>query len=483
MSNESTVSKAPDQSASASATATVAATATATATTSASASAAGAFKEGPIVLLLSFTVVLVVMNTMMFNLALPEITKEFQLSSVAASWIVSGYSIVFAISSITYSRLSDFIPIRRLLIIGLLSLGLASVLGFFSHHYVPLLIARLIQASGAASVPALGVVLVTRYVPLSSRGKAMAKIMSAASLGLGLGPVIGGAITQYLGWNDLFIVTGLTLLFVPIFFRLLPKERPQQGSFDIAGAMLIGVGTTGILMFLTRGSWIVLAAGLLSLILFWVRIRRAAYPFVQPALLGNKSYMSLNALGITAYMCSFMTLFLLPQLLSHQFHLMPGQSGLILFPGAILTMLASNRIGRMIDRYGNGLLIRYAPWFLMAAAAALALTATHWIYAIAACYILLSLSFSALTTSVSNEISRIVPKEQIGAGMGLFQLLQFFSGAFSVAVASASIALQHKLPLDAAYANVFWGMTAVGGVAVVCSLLYLLQRRNQAQAA
>ncbi|UQZ85809.1 Antiseptic resistance protein [Paenibacillus konkukensis] len=443
---------------------------------SAETAAGGAFKERLIIPLLGFTVILVVMNTMMFNLALPQITQDFGLSAIAASWIVTGYSIVFAISSITYSRLSDFVPIRKLFMIGLLSLGFASLLGLFSHHFIPLLIARLIQASGAASVPALGIVLLTRYIPLTRRGKAMATVMSASSLGLGLGPVIGGSITQYLGWNDLFLVTAATLLLVPVFYRLLPKERPQRGSFDIAGAVLIGVGTTGMLLFLTSRSWIMLAAGLLALILFWQRIKRTANPFVQPALFGNKSYLNLSALGIMAYMSSFVTLFLLPQVLAHLYAMSPGQSGLVLFPGAVLSMLASNWIGKMIDRFGNSALFRYAPWPLAAAAGLFALFAVHSVFAIVASYMLLSISFSALTTSVSNEISRIVPKQYIGAGMGLFQLMQFFSGAFSVAVTGTSLTMQRNLPLPHAYANIFWGMTIVGAIAILCSLLYRAEK-------
>ncbi|MBT2738455.1 MFS transporter [Bacillus sp. ISL-7] len=443
-----------------------------------SADVSGAFKEGLVIPLLGFTVILVVMNTMMFNLALPQITKDFDLSSVAASWIVTGYSIVFAISSITYSRLSDFVPIRKLFTIGLLSVGAASVLGFFSHHYILLLIARLIQASGAASVPALGIVLLTRYIPLSRRGKSMATVMSASSLGLGLGPVIGGSIIQYFGWNDLFLVTGITLLLVPVFYRLLPKEKAQKGSFDIAGAVLIGMGTTGMLLFLTSRSWVMLVVGLVALLLFWLRIHRTDNPFVQPALFRNKPYMNLNALGTMAYMSSFVTLFLIPQILAHLFALTPGQSGLVLFPGAILSMLASNWIGKMIDRFGNSILFRYAPWLLILAAALFALTAVHSIYAIVASYMLLSISFSSLTTSVSNEISRIVPKEQTGAGMGLFQLLQFLGGAFSVAVTGISIALQKNLPLPNAYANIFWGMTVIAGIAIVCSLFYRSKKQS-----
>ena len=81
-------------------------------------------KEGPVILLLGFTIVLVIMNTMMFNLALPDVAKDYRLSGASTSWIVTGYSIVFAMASITYSRLSDFIPIRKLFIIGILSLSL-----------------------------------------------------------------------------------------------------------------------------------------------------------------------------------------------------------------------------------------------------------------------------------------------------------------------------------------------------------------------
>lgn len=428
--------------------------------------------ERLIIPLLSFTVILVVMNTTMFNLALPQITIEFGLSALSASWIVTGYSIVFAISSITYTRLSDFLPIRKLFMIGLTSLSSASILGYFSHHFILLLCARLIQASGAASIAGLAIVLITRYIPLTRRGKAMSFIMSAVSLGLGLGPVIGGSITQYLGWNTLFAVTGITLLLLPVFFRLLPVEHARKGSFDLAGAMLIGIGTTGLLLFLTNRSLIMLAVSLVSLFLFWLRIHYVQSPFVQPALFRNKHYVTLSCLGIVPYINNFATLFLLPQILAHPYGLSPFQSGLIIFPGAILSVLASRRIGKTIDRFGNDLLMIYAPWLLTVAALLFATLAGLSFYAILAIYMLMSLGFTAITSSVSNELSRILPKEQIGAGMGLYQLTQFFSGTLSVAVSSSSLALQKDLPVQQAYSHIFWGMTAVAILAIACSWLY-----------
>ncbi|WP_245236141.1 MFS transporter, partial [Paenibacillus sonchi] len=274
-------------------------------------------REGLLTFLFSVAVVLVIMNTAMFNLALPDVTETFGISASAASWIVTGYSIMFSIASITYSRLSDFLPIRRLLTIGLLTLGLAAVAGFFSTNFIVLLIVRIVQASGAGAVMSLSLVLFTRYVPLGRRGKAMATIMSSVSLGLGLGPVAGGAITQYFGWNWLFAVTAIILLLVPLFLVLLPKELPSRGSFDALGGVFLGIGTTGLLLFLTSGLWIALVAGIAAILLFVSRIRTISDPFVMPALFKNRPYLVLSLVGIASYLCSFATLFLLPQILVH----------------------------------------------------------------------------------------------------------------------------------------------------------------------
>ena len=94
--------------------------------------APAAFREGLTVALWSFVVVLVVMNTTMFNVALPQVATDFALQATAASWVVVGYSIVFAIASITYSRMSDYVPIRTLMVVGQLALGAGSLLGLAS---------------------------------------------------------------------------------------------------------------------------------------------------------------------------------------------------------------------------------------------------------------------------------------------------------------------------------------------------------------
>ncbi|MCR2806985.1 MFS transporter [Paenibacillus soyae] len=429
-------------------------------------------REGLLIGLLGLAVVLMIMNTAMFNLALPDVTSAFGITPSAASWIVTGYSIVFAIASITYSRLSDFVPIRRLFVIGLLLLGTAAIAGFFSTSFLMLLLARIAQATGAGGIISLSIVLLSRYIPVSRRGKAMATIMSAVSLGLGLGPVAGGAIVEYFGWPYLFAVTAASLLLIPLFLKLLPEERPSRGSFDLWGALLLSLGTTGILLFLTSYSLLALAAGMLGILLFIVRIRSAKEPFVQPSLFRNGRYMALAAIGIASYMCSFATLFLMPQVLVHRFEMTASHAGFVIFPGSLLAMLASRKIGAAIDRYGNTVLLRYAPPFILVSTLLFGLLIGRSWLAILLIYMLMSLSFTIVSSSVSNEMSRILPDQQIGSGMGLFQLLQFFSGAFSVALAASALEWQHSLPLSASYSNIYWGLAVIALLAVSSTIIY-----------
>ncbi|ANS73353.1 tetracycline resistance protein TetA [Paenibacillus yonginensis] len=433
----------------------------------------GLRKEGILTVLLGIAVVLAIMNTSMFNLALPEITDSFGLSASVSSLIVTGYSIMFAISSITYSRLSDFVPLRRLLVIGLLTLGIAALGGLFSPSFWLLLTMRVLQAVGAGAVISLSMVLFTRYIPIERRGKAMAFIMSAVSLGLGLGPVAGGAIVDYFGWRYLFLVTAISLLLVPLLYLSLPRETPKRGVFDTAGAVFLAVGTSGILLFLTSHSWPALAAGVVGLVLFVLRIRLASEPFVQPALFANSAYVALSLVGILSYLCSFATLFLIPQILVHRFDFSASHAGFIIFPGSLLAIVASRKVGTIIDRHGNLHILRYAPLLVLCATLLFALFAADSWLAILLIYLLISLSFTMLSSSVSNEISRILPASQVGSGMGLFQLLQFFSGAFSVAIASSAMEWQKGLSLSSAYSNIFWGLMIMALLAFISSYVYL----------
>lgn len=435
-------------------------------------------QENKIVLIWSFIVWLVVMNTTMFNVALPSVLMDLSLTSSTASWIVSGYSIVFAIATLTFSRLSDYIPISRLLLIGLSILGIASVIGFFAHSFPVLLATRILQAAGAGAVPGLAMVLAGRYIPINRRGKAMAFIASASSLGFGLGPVIGGAITQYLGWNFLFAVTGLVVVFIPLLQKLLPKEELKEVKFDTVGGFLTAVGVTGLLLFMSTFSYVILFTSIVFIVLMWKHINKVSMPFIQPKLLKDQQYIKLLFIGFTAFITHFSTLFLMPIILTVVFEKDPAEVGMIIFPGAILSAVAAQFIGRLIDRFGNGPLIIFGQFFLLIATVLFAFLSTISPYFVLITYMFMSTGFSALTSSIANEVSRILPVEEIGSGMGMAQLIQFFGGAFGVTLTGLFITVQDGFSPEVVYRNIFGGLAIFIISAVIIFCLYMKHQRK-----
>lgn len=163
-----------------------------------------------------FSQALTVMNTSMFNVALPVISNHFQISAHQASVIVSSYSIVFALSAILYSKLSSSIPIKWLLTIGVFIFSIGSIVGMTAISYPILIAGRVVQAVGSSAITALNVIITTRYIPLQRRGKRLGMVGAGVTLGFGLGPVVGGILTQWLGWEYLFGISVLSLLTIPV---------------------------------------------------------------------------------------------------------------------------------------------------------------------------------------------------------------------------------------------------------------------------
>ena len=425
------------------------------------------FQENKIILILSFTTLLVVMNTTMFNVALPSILKDLSLNSSTASWLVSGYSIMFAISSLTFSRLSDFIPLSRLLLFGISILGIASIIGFFSNHFMILLGARIVQAAGAGGVMGLGMIITGRYIPFARRGKAMAIIASTAALAFGLGPVIGGVVTQYLGWNYLFAVSGFSVLSIPFFQQLLPKEVIKKGHFDLYGAILTGLSVTGLLLFLSTFSYIILMGTIALFAVWWRYLNKIEEPFIPPILLRNKQYTKLLFIGCSAFFINFSNLFLMPIILTTVFGKEPVEVGMIIFPGAIIAVIAGQFIGRLIDRFGNAPIIIFGQLSLLIATILFAFLSTLTPYFILLTYMFASVGFTALSTSISNEITRILPMTQIGSGLGIVQLIQFFGGGLGVTISGLLLAFQESLSSEIIYRNIYICFSFVIVIAVL----------------
>lgn len=419
-----------------------------------------------------------VMNTTMFNVSLPAVIAGLNVSQGMGSWILSGYSITFALATIVASRLSDMVSLRALVAAGAALLGAASFAGLAADRFAWLVAVRVVQAMGAGMLLGIGVILARRLVPFEKRGRALAIIGTGSSLSYGVGPIVGGIVTDAIGWNGLFAIPCLVLPLACILWRLLPKEQLPPQRFDAVGAVLTAGMVVLLLLALTRLSAVFLVCGLFAAALNIVYLLRVKEPFVSLFVLKVPHFPKLLPVAVTAMAMNLSLLYLIPLSLSGVHGRAAGVIGFFLFPGALMSVTMSRFVGRWIDQYGPHRVMLAGQLVIFLAVITLALFSHASIYVIIFGYMLFAPGFSALMSSINHELSSILPKERLGSGMGLTQLMQYNGGAFGVAMCGVLLDWNWRLPPEQQFALPFGLLSALLAVSSGFLVWYLRSNGN-----
>lgn len=383
---------------------------------------------------LVFTLIISVMNASMFNVVLPEISRQFQLSASQVSWIITSYMIVYAIGSVTFGKLADKYRLKDLLTFGLLFFTLGSIMGLAATHFWMIIAGRVLQATGASVIPATAMIIPVRYFAPEKRGRALGTTAIGLSLGAALGPIVSGFVTSVASWRLLFALSILSLLTLPFYRKYLDDERGQVRTIDYLGGLLLAGTIAALLLAVTMSAWSLAALGAVMFGLFLVRIRTAAEPFVDPALFANKSYTFSLLIAFLATGFSFGIAFTTPQLLANVNHLNPAVIGFAMFPAAIAAAMMGRRGGKLADEKGNSFLVYTAASLLFICFLALSTVAGLSPYWVVVFLLFGTIGQTFMQIAMSNTVSRTLAKEQTGVGMGLYSMLSFISGATATAL-------------------------------------------------
>ena len=157
-----------------------------------------------------------VMNASMVNVAVPVIRRDFGVSEAQVGWVITGYLLLYAVGIPLYGRASDVFSLRRAFSLGLLVFAVGNLISALAPSLPLLVFGRIVQAAGAAAIPALASASVAKVLSPGERGTALGLIVSSVGVGAAVGPVAGGALQQLAGWQSLFYATlVLTLLLLP----------------------------------------------------------------------------------------------------------------------------------------------------------------------------------------------------------------------------------------------------------------------------
>jgi DHA2 family metal-tetracycline-proton antiporter-like MFS transporter len=377
-----------------------------------------------------------VLNETVFNVSTPKIAEQFSLSSSGVSWVMTIFLVFFGIGSVIYGRLSDIYSLKRLILIGIIIYNIGSIMGFLVQFSYPLVvIARAVQGIGGSAIPALIFVVVARYFSVSERGKVFGIITSTVSLGIGLGPVIGGFVSASLHWSYLFLIPLLMLIAIPFLLKELPEEETRNGKVDIPGAILVALTVGLFVVYLNFNEWYYLISFLIFLIVTLVYIHQVPEPFINPSLFKNVKFRNGVIVGFSLFSIVIGIIFLIPLMLHEIHHLTTSQIGLVLFPGAISSVIFGPIAGTLSDRKGNSFVVSIGLILLAASIVLMSFLLSASVIIIGAALLLTYVGFSLFQTAMINSVSQTLPEEETGVGMGVFNLIATISGAVGTAVA------------------------------------------------
>jgi len=327
-----------------------------------------------------------ILDQTIVNIAIPRLQTAFGADVHSVQWVLTAYILAQGVGTPTAAYFADRFGIKRYYIISLAAFTLGSALCGLAWSLPVLITFRVLQGLGGAALFPLSITLLFREFPPQERGTAMGFFGVPALLAPAIGPTLGGYLVTFVGWQAIFYINVPIGIIAIILSTLLIREyRPEgQTRFDVIGFIFVALGLVSLLYGLSSastdgwGSATVLGfltVGIISLAIFTaaelIIANRGGQPLLDLRLFSNGPFRAGMIASLFVIFALFGGLFLFPLYLQNIRGLSAFQSGLILFPQALASMVSVIIGGRLVDRIGvravmiPGLLIlAYATWQL-----------------------------------------------------------------------------------------------------------------------
>ncbi len=423
---------------------------------------------------------IVILDMLVVATALTTIRHHLGASLGDLEWTVNAYTLSFAVLLMTAAALGDRLGRRRVFAAGLALFAVSSAACALAPNAGALIAARAVQGVGAAAIMPMALALLNGAFPPARRGWAIGIYGSVTAMAVVLGPVLGGAVTQGLGWRWIFWVNvPIALVAIPLVLTRMRESFGPGGKVDVLGLVLVTVAALGLVWALVRGNTAgwgsaesvgALAAGGAAAVAFIVWQGRARAPMLPVRLFRSRAFSAGNAAVFFLNASLTGAIFLMPQFQQVANGQYPLGAGLRLLPWGIVPFLLAPRAGALADRIGERSLV--------VAGLALQAVAMAWIAVVGApgvSYLILlapiclsgagvAISIPAITRSATST----VPPADIGTASGAYATMRQLGGAFGVAIIAAAFAATGGYASPRAFTNGF--VTAFAVAAVIAAV-------------
>jgi EmrB/QacA subfamily drug resistance transporter len=396
---------------------------------------------------------MVVLDISITNVALPTIKQSLHFTDSSLQWVITAYALTFGGFLLLGGRAADLFGRRAVLLTGMVSFTLFSLLIGLSGSSWELMVLRAMQGLAAAlmSPSALSIVLNT-FHDGPERNRALAYWTLVASGGAAVGLLLGGILTQYLGWRwNFFINVPVGIIMALAISRIVPaykSEETSRRSLDLPGAVLITASLiTQVFAFSMAPSWGWLngeTLGLLVLALvfmgaFLFNESRAAHPLMPLSILSTRNVTGANMMMAPLYASMLGLFFLMTLYIQNVLGYSPVKTGLAFLPFPVILGFMATRIPGLVARYGYKRFLITGPLLVAAALFWLSLLPVHGSYLenLLPAFVVMSIGAGITFMPVFAAATSGVAVKDAGLASGLITTSQQMGGALGLSVLSS----------------------------------------------
>jgi len=405
----------------------------------------------------------IVLDNTVLNVALKTIAEPgagLGASQSQLEWAINSYTLVFAGLLFTFGVVGDRVGRKRMLMIGLASFGLFSLITAYSHTPDQLVWARAAMGLAAAAVMPQTLSIISNVFDPAERPRAIGIWAVAVGIGIAIGPIVGGLLLAHFWWGSVFLINvPFCAASVAAIALLVPESKnPDPGRIDFVGVLASIAGLVllvyGIIQGGDKGTWVhpdVLgpALGGLAVLAFFVWYEaRIRHPSLDVRLFRDPRLSS--AIGALALVFFGMmgALFFLSFYLQSVRGYTPLRAGAFSLAFAVAQMLMAPRSPALVRRFGakwvvaSGLLL---VTIALVSYQVLNVATPIWVLAVA--FFIQGAGMGMVMPPATEAVMSVVPRERAGAGSALTNTARQVSGALGVAVLGSILAQAYRSEL------------------------------------
>ena len=313
----------------------------------------------------AFGLFMIMLDNTVVNVALNDMQQELDLKPSELEWIVAGYALTFGAFMLTGGKLADLFGRRLVFVIGLVVFTASSLACGLAGDATVLIAARVVQGLGAAMMNPATLSIITVTFPPKQRGTAIGIWSGVSALALAIGPLVGGLITQHVGWNWIFFINipiGLLGIVAAFIFIDESRDTSTHQRPDIGGLVTSSIGLFALTYGLIEanaygwGSTRILGAfaiGVVALGLFIALEHHQKLPMLELGLFRDRTFSGANTVMLLIGLAMFGVFFYISLYMQQVIGYSPTQAGAAFLPMTVLIILIAPFAGKLSDRFGS----------------------------------------------------------------------------------------------------------------------------------